>query len=358
MVRLMTWNCQGLDGAAKFNALMRYRTHRNIDTVFIQEGSDAYDNPNNNNNARVASCDEQHGGRFSNVSNVFDLCDPAPSHVITRVEEVTISAFGNVRQRHGLGADGSNKKYTLINPSTSAALVPETPDYSTRPTMRTFIMQPATDWVTAQPSPVQVAAPGCGAKRKRADSLSTRSTKRGIQLVLEGDLTKDTVKQKTHGPTELRINLISRRRPRQVTMTIQGAPFDIYFWHAPLGNQAQLGAYDLLPAYAACQGHASGGDLATIANILFAEYLDIKAAFPSNTLLVGDLNIDNVAVQHIYHTTNVISSLDGWCHVVAPEGLALAQQFVGDFVYAGGRFPCQVLGIDMDSDHAPVIVDV
>jgi len=347
MVRLMTWNCQGLDTAAKFDAIQRYRAAKAISTVFLQEGSAAYDNPNSNG-VRIDSCDEKHGGDFSPISNTFALQNG------TRTEQVVRAAFGNRADYTGIGSDGSNKKYTLINPTTDPALVPTTPDYVTSNELRTFIMQPAVDWVAAQPPPPLVT----GAKRKRANSLDVRTARAGYEIVVGGDLQKQTVTTQTHGPTEKRINLISRRRPRRVAMQIQGAPFDVYFWHAPLGNQAQLGPYGLLPAYTPCAGHASGGDLAIIANILFAEYIGVTNAFPANTLLVGDLNIDNTAVQYIYKTARVVSSLDGWCHVIAPGNVALAQRFAGDFSQLGGKYDCNVVGYDMDSDHAPVIVDV
>jgi hypothetical protein len=347
MVRLMTWNCQGLDDAAKFDAIKRYRAAKNINTIFIQEGSDAYDDPNSNN-VRIESCDEKHGGNHSASSNIFALGNA------TKAEKVVRAAFGNRADYSGIGSDGTNKKYIFINPTTDPVLVPTTPDYAASNEVRTFIMQPAVDWVAKQPSPQNVV----GSKRARSNSLDTKQVRAGYEIVVGGDLNRETVKRQTHGPTELRINLISRRRPRRVTMQIQGAAFDVYFWHAPLGNQAQLGPYGLLPAYTPCAGHASGGDLATIANILFAEYIGTTNAFPANTLLVGDLNIDSIAAQHIYKTASIVSSLDGWCHVIAPGNVAIQQQFAGDFAKAGGKYKCNVAGYDMDSDHAPVIVDV
>jgi hypothetical protein len=44
MVRIMTWNCLGMDAPLKRQLLLNYVTTNNIDFVFLQEGSSTYTN--------------------------------------------------------------------------------------------------------------------------------------------------------------------------------------------------------------------------------------------------------------------------------------------------------------------------
>jgi hypothetical protein len=342
----MTWNCRGIADANKFGQLTAYRTAKAIDTVFLQEGGDEHDSPNAGG-TRVTSFDEQHGGRFGGISNTFAFGNA------TRTEQALRAAFQ--RQDYtGIGSDGSNKKYTIVSPAAVAALAPTTPDYANDADISTFVLAPATAWLSFTPPPDPLTH-----KRKRANSLDIRPSRAGYELVVGGDLTKEAAKSQVHGPTANRINLLPRRRPRCVVMQINGANYDVYFWHAPLGGSATLESLNLTPAYTPCKGHASGGDVALIVNILFARYLQIGAAFPANVLLVGDLNIDATAVQAIYRTNNILSSRDGWCHAIAAHGVAMNQRFAGEFAPNGADYECNVGGYDLlTSDHAPVIFDI
>jgi hypothetical protein len=343
----MTWNCRGVASAAKLAQITAYRTARAINNVFLQEGGSEHDSVNTAG-ARISSFDEKHGGDFSTVSNNFLFGNT------TRTEKVLTAAFGR-QDFTGIGADGSNKKYTLISPAADPVPAPATPDYATDADIRTFIMAPAEQWVAATPEPAVTT----GVKRKRADSLSVKDTRGKLQLVVDGDLTIDTAKKQTHVPTAARVSLLARRRPRMVVMPINGVNYDVYFWHASLGSAMTLEGTNLTPAYTPCKNHASGGDLALIVSIFFAKYLGINGAFPAQTLIMGDLNIDSVAVQAIYQTTNILSSLDGWCHVIAPMGVPLTQRFANEFTAALPDYRCNQPGYGlMVSDHAPIVFDI
>lgn len=355
MPRFMTWNCRGIADVEKFNQICAYRAEKGINTVFLQEGGNNYDGLiTQAGNVRVSSFDEKHGGLFSATSNTFEFSGD------TRTEQALQASFDN-HNFTGFGADGSNKQYTIIDDAANLQLIPLTPPYAADNNLHDFIVKPADDWLQQMPEPPEPVADVTTKKRKRANSLAVTRKRRGVGfgLLAAGRISTYVAKTELHGPAEKRIHQLARRRPRKVVIPINGVNFNVYFWHASLGSDTTLETLELTPEYTPCKGHASGGDLALIVNIMFAKYLGITAAFPANTLLIGDLNIDNTAVQEIYHTDNVLSSLDGWCHVIAPAGVNLQQQFSGEFIKAGDNYNCNVGGFNlMVSDHAPVVFDI
>lgn len=83
------------------------------------------------------------------------------------------------------------------------------------------------------------------------------------------------------------------------------------------------------------------------ANILFAKHLGAEGAFPGNTILLGDLNINSKAAKAIYGTTNVVSSDDGWCPASANINLPLTAEVT--------TLDQVVLGY---SDHSPIVFTI
>ena len=140
-------------------------------------------------------------------------------------------------------------------------------------------------------------------------------------------------------PVIKRMNMMGHRRPKAVGV----GTITIYHWHAPLGGATNLSGVGY-SAYNTIANEGSGGQLAVAANILFSKFLGITAAFPANTILVGDLNISAAAVREIYKTANFITSQDGLCHAIADPSLPLTSEVT--------TLDQTQLG---ESDHDPIV---
>lgn len=343
MPRIMTWNCRGAEDRDKWDQILNYKTAKAIDCVFLQEGTSLYVNNDN-----IFAYDEKHDA--VDVSNTYNFDDTG------RTGQALYAAF-NRQDYSGVTGDGQNKIYSVILPVGSGDPNPSTPDYAIDHNVSGFITRPIDDMFTAQ-----AAAAALGGKRKREEvQIDVSRGRRGGWQIANAAGLREAIQTRLKEPAERRINLLGRRRPRKVVIPIGGANYNVYFWHSPLGN-VTLEHYGLERTYPGIKGNASGGDLALVVNILFANYLGIDAAFPADTLLLGDLNINATAAKKIYKTDNVLSSLDGWCHAIAPATDDLAQQFAGDFVRSGSDYKTAgalaAIYPKLVSDHAPVIFDI
>jgi hypothetical protein len=308
----MTWNCLGM-GAHKQHLLAQYQAAHNIDLIFLQEGDSTFEGP------QILTHAEAH----SHSSFLyFDDSDSAIKCIAAAIGSgmgigpmsgVSRSAFYNVLKYPG-AANALDEGESHV-------------DYLNNNDIKTWIKKPA-------------AGPRIGT----ASESFRLSLRRGV---LEGGGTpqnKELIQKHLVKPVTNRLNLLGHRRPKSVHFP---GGLRIYYWHAPLGSTPQGYPSGLPIGGANLEQCGCQGGLAVAANALFAKHLGVAGQFPANTILLGDLNITDTAVAAIYKTNNILSSSDGWCHVVAPPGLAL-----------------NLVTNDLDqtalgySDHAPIVFDV
>jgi hypothetical protein len=292
-------------GAFKQAMLANYMATRNIDVAFLQEGESTYANP----------LAETYGGASNTIILDTDSADRALK-IVSRLNPGTSIVLAPA------GGVGRAGYYNVVVPGA----LPVAPlgdgvavDYLSNAAIKEWVLKPA--------------------DRDRVDSKKIVYARRGG---IEGAGDKNFKKQLNETimePVTRRMNMMGHRRPKAVQIGVTR----IYHWHAPLGGSTTLSGLGY-GAYSAIANEGSGGQLAVAANILFSKFLGITAAFPGNTILVGDLNISAGGVREIYKTANFITSNDGLCHAIADPSLPLTSEVTTLDQFA--------LGV---SDHAPIV---
>jgi hypothetical protein len=292
-------------GAFKQAMLANYMNMRNIDVAFLQEGESTYVNP----------LSETYGGSTNVILLDVDSSDRALK-IVSRLNPGDSPVFAPV------GGVNRAGYYNVVVPGALAvALLGDgvAVDYLANPAIRDWILTPA--------------------NRERVDKKKIVFARRGA---IEGAGDKNFKRQLNETimePVTRRMNMMGQRRPKAA----QVGGVTIYHWHAPLGGAATLSGVGYT-AYSAIANEGSGGQLAVAGNILFSKFLGITAAFPANTILLGDLNISAAAVREIYKTANFITSHDGLCHAIADPSMPLTPEVTTLDQFA--------LGV---SDHAPIV---
>ena len=308
-MRLMTWNCRGMD-SGKQSKLATYLTTKSVDLAILQEGDSGFHN---------AESEQTGEGVYSTL--LFDRSSTA----LDLVAAASSSDFGLAPSSGVSRAGYYNITGTLaFTGVTDVSSV----DYLKNAEIKKWILTPA-----------QACVDG---KRIDGKKLSVRRGK------LEGGGDKNwkaLVDEQMLVPVQRRMNMLGHRRPKAIDVTYSGKSLRIYYWHAPLGQDTKLNNVGF-GAFNALAGEGCGGELAVAASLLFSKHLGITADFPADTILVGDLNIKSDAVKSIYKTNNVLSSADGWCHAIAGSALALTAEVTDLSTVAGA------LG---DSDHSPIV---
>lgn len=299
----------------KQQLLAAYKTSEGIDIIFLQEGAKGFDNDE----------DESYGG-----GSGFMLMG---GH---NAEEALKAAFKDAVMIWSVGGVSRSAYYNVVAAGGVFAKLDEllVMSYTSTQGVEDWIKKPVKDTLLRRDllsGKKLVYTKGVGRQRSGFENG-------GNQKV------KDIIDKYIVRPTQTRVNLLGYRRPKAVT--VNGGATRIYYWHAPLGHEMTLDSVGF-GAYQAIRGEGSGGEVAVAANILFAMHLGITAAFPVDTILVGDLNISAAAVADIYKTTNVLSSADGWCHAIAHPSLPLT--------LVSSTLDQTALGY---SDHAPIVFTI
>jgi hypothetical protein len=328
-----------MNNVSKQAQLQAYITARAIDYCFLQEGFAG------NIGASCINTSESHG-----ASNQFTL----PGAPTVDSEKILRAAYKPSTIIQSLGGMASNDTYNVIYPSgTLPVPVAAEPDYVNNAGVRNFVLGPAS------------AAATMLEKIKKPPVQKYKASLHGANYTFDYfAYIKEDIADEIKSPTQRCVNLLGYRRPKSVSVTYNGNPLSIYFWHAPIGGQTTLADLGLsVVPYAAVAQQGSGGQLEVAANILFAKYLGLTTAstdMTADTMLIGDLNIKPPAVTAIYgNTSSIESSLDTLCHVIAPSAIALTRVHSGDFVHRNNQYECtDALYPLLTSDHAPVIVDI
>jgi hypothetical protein len=304
-MRFMTWNSLGM-GVDKQALLRIYKASNSIDFIFLQEGDAGFDNAKTESN----SCP---------TMMFFDRSSSA-------LEVVAALSSSEI----GIGpASGVSRAayYNIVATAAAYADVAEAActHYLAKQTIKDWILTPAQAGKRINGKAVRV-------HRGRVDGAGDKNFKAElVRQILD--------------PVQKRLNLLGHRRPKAIDLTAR--TLRIYYWHAPLGRDTTLAEVGFGPTYSGLAGDGCGGELAVAANILFAKHLGATGAFPDDTILVGDLNINNKAAKAIYSTTNVITSQDGWCHAIANANLPLTSEVT------------QLVEGDLgQSDHSPIVFTI
>jgi hypothetical protein len=309
-MRIMSWNCLGM-GAAKQTLLTNYIAGQAIDFVFLQEGEATFSNAT----TIVTSEGHNHGSML-----LFGRQDKATEFI----EAASSNAFGI----GPMGGVGRTANYNIVGDKTAYTDLDDSlVDYLKNDSILTWIKKPAQNFVNG--------------KRVNKKKLSLRRGK--FEGAGQPDV-KKMINDDLLGPVQSRMNMLGHRRPKAVKIHANG--MTVHYWHAPLGSDTKLSSIGFT-SYNAIRQEGSGGELAVAANIVFAKHLGVDTQFPTNTILLGDLNITRTAVEDIYKTSNVLSSADGWCHIIAHSGVTLNQ--------ITNALDQTALGY---SDHAPIVCDV
>jgi len=296
--------------AGKQLMLATYLTTKTIDLAILQEGDSGFHNAE----SEQAGAGIYNTLLFDRSSTAIELVAAASSSEIGMAPSSGVSRAGYYNLTGSLA-------FTRITDVSSV-------DYLKNPEILKWILAPA-----------QAC---CDGKRIDKKKLSVR---RG-RLEGAGDKHfKALVDKEMLEPVQRRLSMLGHRRPKAVDVSYNSTTLRIYYWHAPLGQDAKLDNVGF-SSYSTLAGEGCGGELAVAASILFSKHLGITATFPANTILVGDLNIKSDAVKSIYKTDNVLSSADGWCHAIAGTALPLTAELT-DLSAAAGA-----LG---DSDHSPIV---
>jgi hypothetical protein len=313
MVRIMTWNCLGMEDPGKRALLQAYVTLHAIDYVILQEGSATFTNA-------IAETNNK-GSYFIPEAD----CSQSPAD-----KQVVSLAFGSSGPFGATinGAAGVSRAayYNSLGTPAAAAGVHDSADYQVNPALREWIYAPAKNSSIRRPKLV-------GGTRARLSITNREDCDRYVTR-----------------PIQARVNLLSHRRPKVVVLAAGGVPFTLYYWHASLGGAVRLADVGLLAGNQAIAGMGCGGELAVAANLVLNRHLlDPLDKFPARTLLVGDLNITGAAADHIYRGRRV-SSEEDWCHAIAPADATLTllpnSNTMANALALGG------------SDHAPIVFDL
>ena len=317
MVRIMTWNCLGMDNQLKRTLLTNYVKANSIDFVFLQEGSSDFTNAVTEANSQGSILfPSAHCSSLSADKKIVDLAFSNDSFL-----GPSINAMGGVSRA---------AFYNTLGPPAPSEKIHVSADYVSNPAVQKWVFKPA-------------------------DNASIRRNANGGAKMVGGTSKRPVITDREWcdrvitSPIQLRANLMGQRRPKVITLEKSGKQIRIYYWHAPLGSTCTLSSVGLKTGNENIIGEGSGGELAVAANLLFKKFLGEDEDFPSDTLLVGDLNITGKAVDHIYRCKRV-SSEEGWCHGIAPPGATLT--LLAD---SNTMISADALG---GSDHAPVVFDV
>jgi hypothetical protein len=306
-MRFMTWNSLGM-GADKQALLRIYKASNSIDFIFLQEGDAGFDNAKTESN----SCP---------TMMFFDRSSSA-------IEVVAALSSSEI----GIGPASGVSRAAYYNIVATAAYA----DVAEAACTHYLAKQTIKDWILTPAQAVVGGKPIKGRKvRLRRGSVDGAGDKN-----FKAELVKQIL-----DPVQKRLNLLGHRRPKAIALTAR--TLRIYYWHAPLGRDTTLAEVGFGPTYSGLAADGCGGELAVAANILFAKHLGATGAFPDDTILVGDLNINNKAAKAIYSTNNVITSHDGWCHAIANANLPLTAEVT------------QLVEDDLgQSDHSPIVFTI
>jgi len=335
-MRIITWNCHDLNSQPKRTQLLAYVAAKNIDYAFVQEGY------NGNVGTQCVTTSEKH-----TQSNDFTFDST------TNEGKILLAAFRPSAKISGVGGMGTNKNYNILHPPTTAAPTVTEPDYMANAAIQDHLNKPAKAAYKMPLPAYQINV------KLYALATSPPPPYKFKQFGIASQSMGVDIK----GPTQDRVSLCSHRRPKSVSVTYNGNPLMIYFWHAPIGGDTNLASQGFAAQYTFNPNQYSGGQLAPAANLLFSRYLGLvfgSTDMPADTLLVGDLNVKQTVAKTIYGSnSNVESSLDDLCHVISPSGIVQTRQLQGDFAYQHGQYECTVATYNLlSSDHAPVIVDI
>ena len=291
--KIMTWNCLGMEDVAKRALLNAYKAAEGIDIVFLQEGSSTFDNAK----------DEGFGGTGVYLVPGADSAEKLIELAFGLGMTSTIAPMGGVARKAYYNVVAGHGVFTAKADS------PDGADYLSKADMKSYLKKPAEDALLK--------------RDRRGKKLIELRVGRSRTTIVNGGSREmqDILRDNVVGPIQKRVNLMGHRRPKLVELT--GRAQKVYHWHAPLGGDVKLKDVGFLTGNEGITDQGSGGELAVAANILFAKFLNVSAQFPANTILVGDLNITQRAVKHIYNTTNVVSSDDGLCHALAHSSIPL-----------------------------------
>jgi hypothetical protein len=318
MIRVMTWNCLGMEDLMKRARLEAYKGTEAINYVFLQEGSSSYTAAESEKNTlgsllMVESCAALTSDNKKVLAAAFGpgtMLGP----VVTGGGGVSRAAYYNV-----LGA-------TLPR----AAFDDPEANYAWNTDVRDWVFEPG----------------------KNASIIRGPSGKRLLGGTKQRPVITDrrACNEMLVDPIQRRADLVANRRPKKVRVADGLSEATIYHWHAPLGGTVTLNRVGLSKGNEGIAGQGSGGELAVAANLLFKKFLCGAGPFPARTLLVGDLNITRHAVDHIYSGCVALSSEDGWCHVIGPPGATLTLR-------PGSNTMANAYALG-GSDHAPIVCDV
>lgn len=334
-MKIMTWNCHDVNSQPKRTQLLAYVVAKNIDYAFVQEG---YNGSVGNQCVTISESHTQ--------SNDFTFDST------TTEGKVLLAAYKPDTKISGAGGMGTNKNYNILYPPNTVAPTVTEPDYMANAAIQTHLNKPARAAYNKTIPALQIIT--------KLYALNPGGPPYTFKHSYNASQSKNV---DIKSPTQVRVNLCGHRRPKSVSVTYNGNPLMIYFWHAPIGGPTNLAAQGFAAQYTFNSNQYSGGQVAPAANLLFSRYLGLvfgSTDMPADTLLVGDLNIKQTAVKTIYGSnSNVESSLDDLCHVISPSGIERTRQLQGDFAFQNLQYECTVQGYNLlSSDHAPVIVDI
>lgn len=304
----MSWNSLGMAGA-KRDLLRAYKVDRQIDLIFLQEGDAGFDNARSEANTCSSLM------FFDRSSMAVDI-----------VAALSSNEFG-------LGPTGGVNRFAYYNIIAKPADYADVADAACSDYLSNQVIK---EWILA---PAQATVSGKRINEKKV-------TMRRGAVEGSGDPNyRAALVEEVLNPVQRRMNMLGHRRPMAVDL--KARMLRIYYWHAPLGSETKLSEIGFSGSHLGVAKDGCGGELAVAANILFAKHLRAEGAFPDHTILLGDLNINAKAAQAIYHTTNVVSSSDGWCHAIANTNLPLTAE-VTDLDQGA-------LGY---SDHSPIVFTI
>jgi hypothetical protein len=307
-MRIMTWNSLGME-SAKQGMLKTFIASQTIDYTFIQEGDPGFDNV------------EFETGLWRSTL-VFDDSDDA-------MKLLKRCAPSSTLQMGPLGGVGRAQVYNVVGAGFSKVGDAAALDYLGSANIKRWLTNPAKYYIDHKRE-ATIAGKPIWTPHKLF--LPNGTGDRNFREGLDANIVR---------PVQTRVNMLGHRRPKAIN--IAAPALRIYYWHAPLGPGEKLEKMGL-KNYADLSNDGCGGTIAVLANILFSRYIGAETKFPDNTILLGDLNINEKAVKKIYSTANVITSHDGWCHAIADSSLPLTTEVT--------TLDESVLG---HSDHAPIV---
>jgi hypothetical protein len=292
--RFLVWNSTGLPDARK-RLLEQYVKAYAVDIVILIEGGQPPSYIDKDDNT----------ASFSHIHERYDGTSRLMLRDHDHGEQQIRTKNGNRSILSPVGGV-STLKYYAIGPADQCELQ-EDDDYAAYENLesdvRYWVISPMIEKLRTASSASGTVVDNDRAERN--DGRQKRSRQSGVDI--NDEWTK----------VSARTNFLGHRRPK----TVKIGELTVYLWHAPLGGGCS--PHDL--AMSALPGNASGGPDAKYHNYLFNKHMDGLAP---TELLVGDLNIDAVAVTNIYGRAPQVSSADGWCHAVAGARLAVSNPVV------------------------------